>query len=432
MEIRNDVKISVIVPVYNGEKTIERCLDSILAQTIDRCEIICVDDGSNDSTVEIIDRYIKEHEISIVILLRQKHGGAGCARNYGIKNAHGKYVAFIDADDCFYDADALEKMYNVCILNNVFICGSKVKIVNKNVTRDAEFCKENELRYNIKLNYADYQMDYGFISYIYDRGFLLDNGIEFPIYRRYEDPVFLVKAMSAAKTFSVADTTLYCINESDYHGKFDGIVVIDLLRAILENLIFSMKNGYDILFNRTMKRLNYEYAYIILNSLDFNQFAQNEIIMGFLLRINEVDREYCGKSDHLIRLLKQVAKRAATGTKLYQYDLKERIKDEGRIAIYGAGLYGQGFLNFLASNGFKEKVVCFCDKNAEKINLIDDVRVFSIKQVKEMNCKIYVAVGECYQEEVEESLKNNGIYEFEMLDGMFLYRVSSYGNKNHF
>lgn len=90
--------VSVIIPVYNRERLIKNALNSVLKQTIaDRLEIICVDDGSTDKTVEVIKEYQKKHEN--IFLFQQENSGPGIARNLGIDNAHGEYIIFLDSDD---------------------------------------------------------------------------------------------------------------------------------------------------------------------------------------------------------------------------------------------------------------------------------------------------------------------------------------------
>lgn len=89
-------RISVIIPTYNREKTIKRCIDSVLNQTYPVYEIIIVDDGSTDKTLSIIEREFGDS----VIVIRQKHKGAQVARNKGIKLSKGEYIAFLDSDDC--------------------------------------------------------------------------------------------------------------------------------------------------------------------------------------------------------------------------------------------------------------------------------------------------------------------------------------------
>ncbi|MDO4184537.1 MAG: glycosyltransferase [Rhodospirillales bacterium] len=132
-------KISVIVPVYNTAQYLPQCLDSIINQTFNDIEIICINDGSTDTSLEILNRYaIKDTRVKII---DQTNHGAGYSRNEGIKKASGEYIAFIDADDWIdeaflekslntakeYDADIVEttKSYNVYSDNNVKLFNKK-------------------------------------------------------------------------------------------------------------------------------------------------------------------------------------------------------------------------------------------------------------------------------------------------------------------
>lgn len=102
--------ISIIVPVYNAEQFIADTLDSISAQSLKNIEILCVDDGSDDSSAEIIQR--KAAEDCRIRYIHQNNGGAGSARNTGIRASTGKYIAFMDADDSYPDNSVLELMFN--------------------------------------------------------------------------------------------------------------------------------------------------------------------------------------------------------------------------------------------------------------------------------------------------------------------------------
>lgn len=102
------IKVSVIVPVYNMERHLRRCLDSLLAQSLDDFEIICVDDGSTDSSGEILSEYAQKDERFEFIA--QENRSAGAARNTGMKKASGEYLIFLDSDD-FFDKDLLKKTY---------------------------------------------------------------------------------------------------------------------------------------------------------------------------------------------------------------------------------------------------------------------------------------------------------------------------------
>lgn len=114
----SDPLISVIIPVYNVEKYLRECLDSVLNQTLRNIEVICVDDGSTDCSLEILNSYAKcDNRVKV---LKQLNSGAGIARNKGIDIARGNYIAFLDADD-FFKPNMLEKAYNNAITHNTDI-----------------------------------------------------------------------------------------------------------------------------------------------------------------------------------------------------------------------------------------------------------------------------------------------------------------------
>lgn len=97
-----DDKVSIIIPMYNAEKSVKRCLESALSQTYKNIELICVNDGSEDNTARIVDSISRLD--SRVLLISKENGGVSSARNLGIKRATGYYIQFLDVDD------ALEKM----------------------------------------------------------------------------------------------------------------------------------------------------------------------------------------------------------------------------------------------------------------------------------------------------------------------------------
>ena len=101
-------KISVIIPVYNVEKYLPECLESILNQNFQDFEIICVDDGSTDRSLDILQEYKRKDDRFVI--LQQRHAGAGAARNHGIKLAEGKYIQFLDSDD-YFEPTLLETIF---------------------------------------------------------------------------------------------------------------------------------------------------------------------------------------------------------------------------------------------------------------------------------------------------------------------------------
>lgn len=132
--------ISVIVPIYNSEKTLERCLDSIIHQTYKNLEIILVNDGSKDKSLSIINKYaLKDNRI---VVIDQNNKGVSAARNEGLKKVHGEYILFVDSDD-WLELDMIDKMFDFV---NKYEC-------------DISFCGHDNLENGIVQNNADYHFE---------------------------------------------------------------------------------------------------------------------------------------------------------------------------------------------------------------------------------------------------------------------------------
>ncbi len=127
--------VSIVVPVYNKEKYVSKCLKSIIDQTFKDIEIIVIDDGSTDKSPKIIDVYAKKY--SEIKAIHQENKGRSSARNLGIEKATGKYICFVDADDTV-TGDYIEKMYNAITINkaDISICEMSI-VLNNGQTRIA-------------------------------------------------------------------------------------------------------------------------------------------------------------------------------------------------------------------------------------------------------------------------------------------------------
>lgn len=125
-------KISIVVPMYNREKTIKRCLDSLLLQNIKGIEILVIDDGSTDNSAQIIKEYQKKFPNRINYIYKENTGVAD-TRNFGIKSAKGKYILFVDSDD-YIEFDLLQKIEKY-MENEYDLIKIKLKIVDNNRKR---------------------------------------------------------------------------------------------------------------------------------------------------------------------------------------------------------------------------------------------------------------------------------------------------------
>lgn len=177
--------ISVIVPIYNMEKYLNKCVDSILNQTYSNIEILLIDDGSTDLSANICDEYMKID--SRIKVFHKKNGGLSDAKNFGIKKATGKYVAFVDSDD-WIENNMYENMYYKLkdTKSNIVICGRYIEYENG---KKKEWYNKNEIIMNkeqslIYLN-SFYNFDMASWDKLYEKS-LFDN-IVFPHGKKCED-----------------------------------------------------------------------------------------------------------------------------------------------------------------------------------------------------------------------------------------------------
>lgn len=208
------IKVSVLVPVYNVEKYLEKCLDSIINQSLKEIEILLIDDGSTDKSGKICDDYAKKD--NRIVVIHQENQGVSAARNRGIELAKGEYISFVDSDD-LVDEKMLVVLYDKGEKYNLdlVMCDLTKDRFGKIIKKEFEL-KRNEIIE--KNNIIDFIKSYKNLftvnhiyAKIYKRSFLTENNIYFPVgLNLQEDTVFVLETMIKANN-------LYCIKESYYN-----------------------------------------------------------------------------------------------------------------------------------------------------------------------------------------------------------------------
>ena len=181
------VKISVIIPVYNVKKYLRDCLDSVVNQTIKDIEIICIDDGSTDGSLDILNKYsMNDKRFKILV---HENLGPSVARNKGIKIASGKYITFVDSDDYLLNEDYLEKLYNACEKYNADIAVAGIlRGRGKNSVPILKIEKEEvSSDYKEKLRICDVPESNYVWNKLYRKSSWLNTGLYFPEGMLYED-----------------------------------------------------------------------------------------------------------------------------------------------------------------------------------------------------------------------------------------------------
>lgn len=262
-------KVSVIVPVYNMEKYVGECLDSVLGQTLSDIEVVVINDGSTDNSLSIIREYQKSDDR--IVIINKKNAGVGAARNDGIQAATGEYLAFMDPDDLYANHDVLLHCYEAAQREGVAVAGGYfVYLYPDGSTKEESEKQIGSLTIRAKglTEYKDYQCDYGYTNYIYRRNLIVENQICFPPYKRFQDPPFFVKAMIAAERFYTLDEPAYLYRQLPGTGKTTAAKTVDFLHGIMDNLQVSKENGLAQLHYITAERLNREGTYMALRNLE--------------------------------------------------------------------------------------------------------------------------------------------------------------------
>ena len=197
-------KISIIIPVYNTEKYLPKCIDSVINQTFSNIEIICINDGSTDKSLEILNDY--EQKDNRIIVLSQENSKQGTARNRGLEIAKGEYIVFLDSDD-WLDLNYLEEMLNSIEQSDscVAISVSTRDYTNK-VKKHVEI-KHTEIISDINELLPKINYDLRVTGKMYKKSVLCD--IRFLEYAFYEDAPYAIRALNQADKYILVPNTTY-------------------------------------------------------------------------------------------------------------------------------------------------------------------------------------------------------------------------------
>ncbi len=251
-------KVSVIVPIYNVEKYLEKCINSLLSQTLEDIQIILVNDGSKDNSGNIAKEYEKNNN-DRVIYVEKENGGLSDARNYGLKYATGDFIAFLDSDD-YIEKNAYEEMYNKAIEENADYV-------------ECDFIWEfpNKIRVDKQYPYKNKKEMLSFVRVVawnklIKRQLIIDNNLEFPKGLRYEDIEFTYKLIPFVNKFAYVDKPfIHYVQREGSIANVQNERTAEIF-TVLDNVIeFYKKNN---IYEEYRNELEYNYArYLLCSSL---------------------------------------------------------------------------------------------------------------------------------------------------------------------
>ena len=361
-----DVKVSIVVPVYNVEKYLRECLDSLINQTLKEIEIICVNDGSTDSSPQILEEYASKD--SRIKIFNQKNQGVSSAYNNGIKQVKGKYFTIVDSDDWIRE-DSCELLYETIEKRKSdILLFAYIKYQNDSFVKDRRLEKLEEFAEGGNIKFSDYY-EY-FIKgpllscgKLYRTDFIHKNNILFPLnIQCCEDRVFAIKAYINADSISILDEGFYyyrldavqslCKNSKNTVSHTYKIV------DILKKTIYSsnkIKNKADIYFailNDIVNVITW-----VFNSV-YNIDSTKENIK-YIRLIKKEYKPYSKKNEESMAMYKMLENAIKNYNKLFIKKLFEPVLEienrTDRIILY---LFERQIFNFNIGN-IKNKLLRF-------------------------------------------------------------------------
>jgi len=384
--MNSQIKVSVVVPVYNVQVYLKQCIESILAQSLQEIEVICVNDGSTDNSLKILKEF--ESDSHKVFVINQNNQGAGPARNHGIDIAHGKYIAFIDPDD-YYDSNrALETLYLFAEQNNARICCGNMKNTANEYIRKRFTKNENKVFTDLKNCGAHF-------CNIYNLEFLRRNKIYYPDYRRFQDPPFLTKAMITAKEFFAVNIDVYVYRMNHKKLYYSEDVLINVISGINDILNIVKENNFSIEF--PIQVLEENRNSILRHSIDRTQKVEDA-----LKELNKTISKVLG--ERFIITQNEITKYQEVCENIY-----EAIKNKEPIVVYGAGEVGKKAVQMMDSMDGNIVGIAVSDmkKNPRLLgrHAVNPIKYYSSSCDQTV---VMLSVGQAYQREILENICSYG------------------------
>ncbi|MBR3697642.1 MAG: glycosyltransferase [Clostridia bacterium] len=275
-------KISIIVPVYNAEQYIEKCVQSILSQTYSNIEILLINDGSTDRSQEICEDF--QNKDNRIRVINKKNGGPGSARNAGIINSTGKYIGFVDCDD-FIDNDMYEILYNLCVKNDADISMINFrKIVDGNIKNNG-ISTEEIIIYNKIEAMKELLVDKKIKNYFWNKLFKKEifTDLNFCEDCYFEDVELMIKVFEKINKLVHKQISKY-----NYVQRSDSLVNCGSYDK-LKDFVKVTKRRYNYILNRNLKLDEYNAIGFVANMIIV---YKNAVVYNISELFNDFENNY--------------------------------------------------------------------------------------------------------------------------------------------
>lgn len=433
MNNNTDVKVSVIVPVYNTEKYLEHCLNSIRRQTFKNIEVFCVDDGSTDTSLEIMERFSQND--SRFKVLKQDNRGGGAARNYGFQQARGEYVIFWDSDD-FFHPEFIELTYNRAVSKSADIVmteGKAFDCITGGFETQLHFLRKEFFSGRDVVSAEEIPIDIARITCIapwnklYRKNFIIENNLYFQELPNSNDVFFSLMALFVGERISYVDKKLVYYRKNHVgnvqsNKSKEPLAFVKAYMAVRDELI--RRNLYEKFerawINVALEGFSYNLRTIagklerdmIFNALTNDEFLKIGILehpADYYFKQWAVDSVKGFLNSYVIDYKNRnrlKSHEAVVLSKKYQQNLPDISVI---IPVYNVGPYLEMALNSIISQSYTNiEIICINDGSTD--NSLEILREFA-----EKDCRISVYTQ---QNQGLSATRNLGI---EVSKGKYLY-----------
>ena len=278
-------KYSIIIPIYNVEKYLKQCIESILKQTYNNYEIILVDDGTPDKAGVICDEYSDKYQF--IKSIHKKNGGLSDARNVGLKNAIGEYIIFLDSDDFWLEVDFLKNISEILNNNDILIFNS-IKYFNEKKQTKPRFKLTddfNALNNKEKKEYIIKNNIYKACAWdkVIKKSILTNNKISFPLGFKSEDMIWGANLLDNIESIVIYENPVYAYRQRE--ESISKTVSESHIDNIIEQLKIKFDN--DLIYNY----FAYEYTVLLAYSYCSSKAQKKKIKnMDYLLKYDLSDK----------------------------------------------------------------------------------------------------------------------------------------------
>lgn len=365
-------KVSVIIPCYNSENYIKKCLESVLYQSYKNIEIICIDDGSTDDTIEILKKYSER-----VKIIEQSHRGIVAAKKNGIKNAKGKYVLFLDSDDWIAQglvSDCVDYIERYEVESVYFgYCLMKGNAESKCIPKLKKGIYDNQFICNNLYDTNKCEKNFNWAQWAY----LVEKEKIEECLNAIKDGIIIYEDIACMWMYLVNSTKIYVTDKVYYYYRVHS-------DSTGRKMNTRALQSVDLVYNYLIEAIsNHAYKKTIERQLKYMMF---DIMQGTTCFSNERQEFY-----------------------MFPYEMIDKGKD---IILYGAGYVGKSYYRQLQENNYCN-VILWCDKNWKKMKN-DRYKIEDIKEIEHVKFD-YILICNIH-EQVAETIKRNLLKEYSYID----------------